>query len=203
MRTLRGALVGAFLLTSAVTIPASAAQAAAPVAPYTAFTYLGDQAYPWHGALAFDGASVHVAHYSATDAITFGAMWAGHTISVDLFPGAAARWVAGTSYPLNDSDALAFVGADSRGCSNYQGSFTVLDVAHDATTHEMTSFAASYAIGCGGPIPNMFGQLRWNSGLDYKGYANNVSSLDFGAQGVGYDTVDELRTALDERIEAA
>ena len=189
MRTLRGALVGAILLTSAVTIPASAAQATAPAAPYTAFTYLGDQAYPWKGALAFHGASVNVTHYPASDAIAFAATWSDHGIRIDLDPQDATRWVAGTSYPLNGTGAQASVGADSRGCPNHQGSITVLDVAHDAATQAMTSFAASYAIGCGSATPNMFGQLRWNSGLGYKAYANDVSSLDFGGQGVGYDTV--------------
>ncbi|MBB5871874.1 hypothetical protein F4553_005253 [Allocatelliglobosispora scoriae] len=188
MRTIRGALVGALLLMSVVTIPATAAQAAAPTAPYTAFTYLGDQAYPWKGALAFDGAAVNVTHHATSDAIAFSATWSDHSIVIDLYPKDATQWVAGTTYPLNGNGASASVGADSRGCSNHQGSITVLDVAHDATTHEMTSFAASYAIGCGTATPNMFGQVRWNSGLDYKAYGNDVSSLDFGWQGAGYDT---------------
>ncbi|MFD0583729.1 choice-of-anchor D domain-containing protein [Dactylosporangium darangshiense] len=178
-----GAIVGATAL--AVTALPGVANAAAPTAPYDAFTINGSvwnySFDPGNATIALGGRGPEGFDFSATTPGSghwFHALVAapqGKTLGLGTFP--TTRMGDATHYALD-------VFGDGVGCSDSSGSVTIHALTRDAATNAITSIAASYYQDC----YDTNGEIRWHSDQSYVNGIRTPSFLGFGTVDVGHSS---------------
>ena len=184
MRLLRkfGAVVVAVVL--AVTGLSGVAVAAAPTAPYDAFTLNGSA---WN--YSFDrsnatitldkwGSGFVIAAYTPGHAHSFRALVSapmGQTLGVGTFP--TVRMGGDERYTLD-------VGGDGVGCNDSTGSVTIYALTRDPATNDITSVAASYYQDC----YDVSGEIRWHSDRPYVNGTQSAVSLVFNPVDLGHSS---------------
>ncbi|WP_020522733.1 choice-of-anchor D domain-containing protein [Catelliglobosispora koreensis] len=200
-RTLRGALVGAIAFATAVVAPATTAYAAPPSAPYNAFIIDGRAgSYLLDGTLTFDeNNSTFEAVAWGTPGLDFKATMPGHYAQALLSPPKDQQFVAGTTYTIMHEPpyegAFASIGMDHRGCgADVPGTLAVHEAVHDATSGELTAFAASFTLACGSQADAISGEMRFNSSIGFKGVGLSAGVVAFGDQPVGANGTSQVVT---------
>jgi hypothetical protein len=176
------ASVGTFVAVVFVNSPTALAEPPSP--PFTAFTLDGR---PGSGVLigtrAMDSVSVTV----AGETLVFDGQ-PGSWIANMTPPASAGSWVAGTTYPTRRNtpaatDAFLSVSGEGAGCNQQIGTLTVHEVVR--VDDVITAFAATFGIGCESTPNVLFGEIRWNSTIDWKAAVTDTGSVNFGTVFVG------------------
>jgi hypothetical protein len=180
LRILRGALVAATAVALTGALSPGAAQAAAPAAPYDAFTA--------------DGTAVS----RTLDAgnATFNLGMSGPGVNVDAFgpnnthlaaslqPPTGTQLSVGTFDTLRIADATHAgfdVAVDSSGCGDTTGTITIHEITRDPDTNAVTALAITYAISC----TSLKGEIRWHSSVGYKSATASPTFLSWTAVSLG------------------
>ena len=185
------------LAAAAVTVGAlvaTAQTATASVSPretFTGFTVEGTPgAYPLEsGHREFTGAAAHVS--VNTDAISFSSDYESGYWIIGLSAGSLDVGTYTTARAAGTAEASFDLTGESRGCNVSTGTLVVHEIARDAGTGLISSFAATYSTSCEGTMPPNVGELRYNSTVDYE---------RFGGLGLGKDST--VRTVTVTATEA-
>ena len=90
---------------------------------------------------------------------------------------------AGTTYDTNKAGDASHAGldvsGDGRSCTTSTGTMTVHEITLDVSL-AIATFAATYEQHCDGALPALFGELRFNSSVEYTAASADPSSIDFG-----------------------
>jgi hypothetical protein len=187
------------VLASAVTVTASSATASdGPSAPYTAFTVhqegwgpIIDGSYSYEPSRttlivtrpAPSGHSIHFYGLYAAGIVGL------HEISAS--PPTGSQFVAGTTYPVAISHVpsatqttMFLTGRTTCGIGGRPGSLNVLEATYDGAG-VLSTFAATYTLECFGGPRVARGELRYQSGLDFRATDDVNGHLLFGRQPVG------------------
>ncbi len=173
--------VGGVMLAAALTVPATAAQASVPTAPYNVFTIEENSNGYYQVDSVTGSADGSGFRLSGTDE------WGNHD-SINLAPPAGSQLSVGT-YALagGTPDAthaiLDITVGSSGGCSNGSGSITIDQITRDGSQN-VTAFAATYSFGCG-IQQTQYGVLRYNSSLGFVAASEDSYSVDFGQHYLG------------------
>jgi hypothetical protein len=181
LRTFGAAFVAAIL---AVTALPGVAVAAAPTAPYDAFTVSGSV---WNasfdpgnavfslseGSLGFVLAAHTPGYARVFNAVVYAPT--GQTVGVGTFP--TTEIGDATHYGLS-------VSGDGLGCGGQTGLLTIHALTRDPGTSAITSLAASYYQDCHS-TSEAYGELRWHSDKSYVGGVSPTRFLDFGEVDLG------------------
>jgi hypothetical protein len=163
-----------------------AAPARAGAVGFTAFTldsevgdFIGDgQSYTFTSGNATIGAT------GDDTALTVTASDATHTFSADLAAptgGALTEGMTYTTTRLGDAtNAGLDVSGDGNGCNTSTGTMTVHEIS--LAGGSLATLAVTYEQHCEGATPALFGELRFNSAVDYKAVSASPTSIDFGTR---------------------
>jgi hypothetical protein len=66
------------------------------------------------------------------------------------------------------------ISGDGRGCNLYSGTIMVHEIARDAVSGVITTFAATYSLSCETTMPANVGELRYNSTVDYERFGTRA-----------------------------
>jgi hypothetical protein len=105
--------------------------------------------------------------------------------AADVAAPTGGTLTAGTTYTtthLGDaSNAGLDVSGDGRSCTSSTGTMTVHEITLDGS-NALATLAVTYEQHCDGSTPALFGELRFNSTVDFKAVAASPASIDFGTQ---------------------
>lgn len=105
--------------------------------------------------------------------------------AADLAAPTGGTLTTGTTYTttrLGDaSNAGLDVSGDGRGCSTSTGTMTVHEITLDGS-NALATLAVTYEQHCDGATPALFGELRFNTAVDFKAVSASPASIDFGTQ---------------------
>ncbi|MGY0231148.1 choice-of-anchor D domain-containing protein [Longispora urticae] len=181
MRLLRSAIIAAVALTVTAFIPPSLASAAAPTAPYDAFTV-----ERWGTNYVFDKSNSSISISPNLEFFNFSGSNAEHNYSLGTRPPEGKLWEAGKTYPAeragNDpAKAWLTVSGDGFGCNAQVGTIAVKEVGRDADGH-VNKFAASYTASCESTEIVYRGEFRWHSTIGYAAATTSPGNVGFGDQ---------------------
>lgn len=179
------------VLASIGFLPAPAAQAAGPSAPYTALYLDGYPGSWWHpGAVAYDSTngSTFTVSATGTDQVGFRVDQGSDNWVFRMAPPTGSSWTKGADYDisLNPDPTRAYIDVSHAGatCDESPGKIHVDDVVRDGVG-ALTGFAATFVISCYSSVLDLHGELRWNSDTPYTAATTDVLSYDFGRHLVG------------------
>ncbi|HVK21527.1 MAG TPA: hypothetical protein VM677_09240 [Actinokineospora sp.] len=178
-----------------VGVAPAAVAAAPPTAPYTAFNAhfegYGDEG---DGSFSYESSRNTLQTDLQTPngyALTmFGNDQVNQQITtLNVSPPNGTKFVAGQEYPattgFTTSDTTALVNVSTHYVCGAAGSLNVLEAAYDEATGKLTAFAANYSMQCVTSKPNVKGEIRFNSSLDYRATDSWEYPLGFWGQFVG------------------
>lgn len=189
MKLIRIPLVCALALTGALALPALAADAATPTAPYNVFTVdagLGSSLVPAGPSFVFEGSAGASLAINGSGVTFADGNWAA---GIDP-PTTTGEFVAGTTYQLStftDPDKarmqLTYV---NQVCGTVSGSLEVTEATYQDVT--LTAFAGTYSYVCAGQNP-VVGEVRVNSTIGYTAATTSPNPLAFGDIDLGAPAV--------------
>src|SRR5262245_53565392 len=104
--------------------------------------------------------------------------------SADLAAPTGGTLTVGTTYTTTKSGDVTNAGLDVSGdghsCTTSTGTMTVHEIT--LTAGAIATLAVTYEQHCDGATPALFGELRFNSTVDYKAASASPSSIDFGTR---------------------
>jgi hypothetical protein len=175
-----GAIFGAVVL--AVTALPGVANAAAPTAPYDAFTINGSA---WN--YSFDPGNASIALNAggpAGFALSANTPDLGHWFHASVVAPPGQKLGVGTFPTRTMGDATHYalnVSGDGLACGDSLGSLTIHALTVDPATNAITSISASYYQDC----YDTYGEIRWHSDQSYVNGIRSASFLDFGTVDLG------------------
>ncbi len=106
-----------------------------------------------------------------------------HHFVAELAAETGGTLTAGTTYDTTKAGDATHAGldvsGDGRNCTTSTGTMTVHEITLDVSL-AIATFAATYEQHCDAASPALFGELRFNSTVDYKAASADPSSIDFG-----------------------
>ena len=108
-----------------------------------------------------------------------------HSFSADLAAPTGTTFTPGTTYPTTRSGDGTNAGLDVTGdgntCSTSTGTMTVHEITLDVSD-AIATLAVTYEQHCNGATPALFGELRFDSTVDYTAASASPASVDFGTR---------------------
>jgi len=108
-----------------------------------------------------------------------------HNFSADLLAPTGSTLTDGTTYTttrLGDAtNAGLDVSGDGNGCNTSTGTMTVHEISLDGGG-ALATLAVTYEQHCEGATPALFGELRFDSAVDYKAASASPTTMDFGTR---------------------
>jgi hypothetical protein len=155
--------------------PLVASAAVSPAAGLNAFTLDGNGGSYLLGSghMSFTGPQVTMRD-SGSGGVSLSGQSATNGWTAMVSPSEGASLSVGTFETRRMRDATYWgldIFGDGRGCNEDVGSITVHEVVQDSVG-TVTAFAASYSEQCEGTEPPVKGELRFNSTIDYMGFAD-------------------------------
>jgi hypothetical protein len=200
LRTFRGAISGTLALVISATALAGTARAAEPVppsVPYTALTMNFDWTSYIAGSFSYEASRNTIDVYQQTPngyALFVRGFRDGGWHDINVTPPTGTRFVAGTTYPTTKSweplpnKTVVNISGDGQGCdwAPADGALAVQEAVYDDTTGNLTAFAASFSVPCGGS-QTATGEIRFQSSIGYQATDSVDYRMQFGAQPVGFN----------------
>jgi len=179
-----GARLGLVLLCVAglvtIAVPAQA------VTSLTAFTLESETGDPIGGGQSFTFTSSNATITATGDdtALTMTTDDGTHSFSADLAAPTGGALTTGTTYSTAKSgdatNAGLNVSGDGNSCASSTGTMTVHEITLAAGA--IATLAVTYEQHCNGATPALFGELRFDSTIDYKAVSASPASIDFGTR---------------------
>jgi hypothetical protein len=171
----------ALLVLAGALMAAPSAGAAGSITAFTLDSLPGDLLAQGRSyAFAPPDETVTVGHYG--DGVSVYADPAG--FSAFILPPTGQTLTPGTyqaSWPATPTTAGLNVGGNGVGCSGTTGTVTIHEYQTDAQD-EVTTFSASYRQLCDGSTQPAYGEIRFNSALDYRAAVADPAALTYGDQ---------------------
>jgi hypothetical protein len=112
----------------------------------------------------------------------------GDDWSAIITPPTGTALQLGTFPTLNVEDAThagLMMAGNGHGCGGDPGSITISELTRDPDTQAVTAFAASYQFLCDLQPPQVSGELRYHSSIDYVAASTSAKGMIFGTLPVG------------------
>lgn len=191
VRKTRVLVIGVAVVAMLATFTASRVLAAGSITAFTINGHAGAYLLPT-GAIDFNPGNSTLTVSPFGDGLSFDGQKSNpsHHWTMEVTPPTGEQFAVGT-YSTHRSSGVGFAGiemfGDGRGCNTSTGSLTIAELERDGT-NAIVAFAASYQLSCEGIDPNVTGELRWDSTVDYLGVTAAPESVDFGTQADNVDT---------------
>jgi len=180
-----GARLGLVVLVVAGLIGVAAPAQA--VTSLTAFTLDSEPSDAIGGGQTFTFTSTNATITATGDdtALTMTVSDGTHDFSADLAAPTGGTLTAGTTYPTTRSGDATNAGldvtGDGNGCTTSIGTMTVHEITLDVS-NAIAALAITYEQHCNGAAPALFGELRFQSTIDYTAASASPTSIDFGTR---------------------
>ncbi|HEX3300233.1 MAG TPA: choice-of-anchor D domain-containing protein [Actinomycetota bacterium] len=182
------ARVGAWLAVAVLVVAALAgvaapARAASGLTAFTVDSEAGDSIAAGQS-VTFTSSNATITATGDDTALTMNVTDGTDHFAADLAAPTGGALTAGTYTTTRSGDASNAgldVSGDGRSCSSSTGTMTVHEIAVDGS-NALATLAVTYEQHCDGATPALFGELRFNSAVDYKAVSASPASIDFGTQ---------------------
>src|SRR3954449_2987912 len=136
-------------------------------------------------AFTFTSGNATIAATGDDTALTMTVSDGTHNFSADLSAPTGGTLTDGTTYTttrLGDAtNAGLDVSGDGTSCSSSTGTMTVHEISLDGS-NAIATLAVTYEQHCEGATPALFGELRFDSAVDYKAASASPTTIDFGTR---------------------